>query len=415
MSCSTDYHTLREVVVGRAKHKPLHLHDEPSTRKKLSVAGVISLEHEDDRVKQREKELKEEENLRSKEDKAASWRKEMIRNQAPEKIFSEASKRMERCQSQVDEFVELLKSNDISVLRPDIVPGWEQPAKTPWWEIGYHYGTPCPRDLFIKFGDLVVETYSGWRCRYFEGESYYGVLEDHCEKTNSRFVKMPRGILSERLYPGYVNNTITPTMITDGIGQHHIGETSKDNPVTLYPHSAFTEHCAILEAADIRRFGNDAFLQTGGYSNRKAFKWLKRLLKKEGITLHEMTFEPGHTSYYHLDAKFSAINENTILYAPDPAHKPSKSIFDWFRERDWNLVEAPWREVLVSPEDFTCSGLNLNFLCLAPGKIVLDSGERGTVKFLRDECGCDCITMDFANAFEFGGAFNCWTVDLIRE
>ena len=92
-------------------------------------------------------------------------------------------------------------------------------------------------------------------------------------------------------------------MITDGIGQHHIGETSKGNPVTLYPHSAFTEHCAILEAADIRRFGNDAFLQTGGYSNRKAFKWLKRLLKKEGITLHEMTFEPGHTSYYHLDVR----------------------------------------------------------------------------------------------------------------
>ena len=46
-----------------------------------------------------------------------------------------------------------------------------------------------------------METYSGWRCRYFESEAYYKVLESHCERYDARWVKMPRGILSDKLYP----------------------------------------------------------------------------------------------------------------------------------------------------------------------------------------------------------------------
>ena len=129
-----------------------------------------------------------------------------------------------------------------------------------------------------------------------------------------------------------------------------------------------------------------------------------------------MKFNAGKTSYYHLDAKFSAVDDSTILYSPDPEHKPSEEIFEYFKtELGFNLIEAPKRMVLVSTEDFTCSGLNLNWLCLGPGKIVLDKGEKETVRFLEKELGCDCITMDFSNAFEFGGAFNCWTLDLVRE
>ena len=48
-------------------------------------------------------------------------------------------------------FVQILRDNNCNVLRPDIVPGWESSTKTPWWETDYQYGTPCPRDLFIKF------------------------------------------------------------------------------------------------------------------------------------------------------------------------------------------------------------------------------------------------------------------------
>ena len=66
-------------------------------------------------------------------------------------------------------------------------------------------------------------------------------------------------------------------------------------------------------------------------------------------------------------------------------------------------------------QDFTCSGLNLNYLLLGPSKVVLEKQETDTVKFLREECGADCLTHDFAYAFEFGGAFNCWTLDTVRD
>ena len=94
---------------------------------------------------------------------------------------------------------------------------------------------------------------------------------------------------------------------------------------------------------------------------------------------------------------------------------PSKEIFDFFKENEWNLIEAPRREVCVSDQDFTCSGLNLNFLLLGPSKVVLEKKEKGTMKFLKEELGADCIGDDFEYAFEFGGAFNCWTVDTVRD
>ena len=395
MTCTNDYSILREVVVGRADYKPVHLHDEPATRKKLDVAFAKN-------------QLTQSQDTRDKNNTVvknkAAWREELRKLNA-EKLINDPYQRHAKCVQQVDNFVQILRDNNCNVLRPDIVPGWESPANTPWWETSYQYGTPCPRDLFIKFGDLLVETYSGWRCRYFESEAYYGILEDHCERTDSRYVKMPRGVLSDELYPGYGK-----------VFQAENDVNMIQQPQAQFtPDTAFTEHCAIIEAADIRRFDNHVFMQTGGYSNEKGFKWLQRLLKKENIQLHKMTFDSKNTSYYHLDAKFSAIDDSTILYSPDPEHKPHQEIFNYFKdELDFNLIEAPKRMVLVSPDDFTSSGLNLNWLVLEPRKIVLDEGEKDTVKFLRDELGCDCVTIDFSNAFEFGGAFNCWTLDLVR-
>merc|ERR1719428_1420845 len=124
-------------------------------------------------------------------------------------------------------------------------------------------------------------------------------------------------------------------------------------------------------------------MQVGGYSNEKGFQWLKRVLKKEKLELHKMTFEQG-TRYYHLDAKFSVVDEGLVLYNADDV--PSQEIMAYFKENDWNLVQAPRRTVCVSDQDFTCSGLNLNWLLLGPNKIVLEKQERDTVKFLRDEC-----------------------------
>ena len=103
----------------------------------------------------------------------------------------------------------------------------------------------------------------------------------------------------------------------------------------------------IIEAADIRRYGKDVFMQTGGYSNERGFSWLRRILRKEGLQLHKMTFAKG-TSYYHLDAKFSAIDEGTVLYNADDL--PSPEILAFFKENDWNLIEAPRRMVCVSDQ-----------------------------------------------------------------
>ena len=99
---------------------------------------------------------------------------------------------------------------------------------------------------------------------------------------------MPRGILSDSLY-------------CSGSGDK----------------TAFTDHCGVIEAADIRRFNKQVFMQTGGYSNDKGFKWMEKILRSEGLRLNKMTFEGGVTSYYHLDAKLTAVDDSNVLFSPD--------------------------------------------------------------------------------------------------
>ena len=91
MSCSNDWGALKEVVVGRADNKPVHLHDEPATRKKLDVA-FAKTENEDARVK---------DNLVDKNMK--SWRQELLKKQTS--IIHSPEKRHEKCLQQVDQFV----------------------------------------------------------------------------------------------------------------------------------------------------------------------------------------------------------------------------------------------------------------------------------------------------------------------
>ena len=88
MSSSNDWGILKEVVVGRADFKPVHLHDEPATRKKLDVAFAKS-EKEDVRVKN---------NLVDEAKK--SWRQELLERQST--IIHDPDQRHEKCLEQVE-------------------------------------------------------------------------------------------------------------------------------------------------------------------------------------------------------------------------------------------------------------------------------------------------------------------------
>ena len=95
MSCSNDWDHLREVVVGRADFKPVHLHDEPATRKKLDVAFAKS-EKEDTRIK---------DNVVDSAKK--TWRQELLEKH--EVIIHDPKQRHAKCLQQVDQFVQILK------------------------------------------------------------------------------------------------------------------------------------------------------------------------------------------------------------------------------------------------------------------------------------------------------------------
>lgn len=130
MTSWNDWDPLLEVVVGRVEHKPVHLHDEPATRKKLHVAfdGKAS------RACRKEPSGSCGASEVSSNTTTAAAHKQSVFDRYtsdPANKWSPKSgeERKALCAQQVEGFVELLKGEGVEVLRPDVVPGWESGAK----------------------------------------------------------------------------------------------------------------------------------------------------------------------------------------------------------------------------------------------------------------------------------------------
>ena len=77
------------------------------------------------------------------------------------------------------------------------------------------------------------------------------------------------------------------------------------------------------------------------------------------------------------------------------------------------MIEVPPRHICVTDQDMTGPGIHLNMLALGPSKVVIEAGEEALIKLLRDE-GIDCIPLQFAPAYRYGGGLNCFTLDVHR-
>jgi len=166
-----------------------------------------------------------------------------------------------------------------------------------------------------------------------------------------------------------------------------------------------------FDAADARRFGKDVFFQAHyGTANHLGRDWVRRELRASGLRVQDFEFEEFHFS--HIDARLTPVDEGLAFYTG--FDKPTKAMFELFKENDWNLVDAGVRSDCRCRGDNCAPGIHLNGLVLAPRVLCVEAKESKLISLLREE-GCDVIPLPFSAAYPFGGALNCFTLDVYRQ
>merc|ERR1719171_1385716 len=113
-----------------------------------------------------------------------------------------------------------------------------------------------------------------------------------------------------------------------------------------------------------------------------------------------------------MDARLTPVDEGLAFY--NSFDKPTEAIFQLFKENEWNFLDAGNRSDCRSIMDNCAAGIHLNVLTIAPRVCIVEENEKKLISLLRDE-GCDVIPIPFSACYPFGGAMNCFTLDIYRH
>ena len=140
---------------------------------------------------------------------------------------------------------------------------------------------------------------------------------------------------------------------------------------------------------------------TGNRANMEGFRQVLEVLRPMGVErfLH-LQIPYG---YAHIDSIISFVDKKTSII--DPARIPW-DVWNSLKEMGVKLLEAP------SPEE--TQNLALNVVAVAPGHIVMASGNPVTKKFLGKQ-GIQVDEIDLSELFKGWGSLHCMTAVLKRD
>lgn len=252
----------------------------------------------------------------------------------------------------------------------DIGQGWQSTGWYSW----------CPRDLILPLGDMLIETPSPVRARYFETRLYQQILYQAFED-GALWLQAPRPALQDEVYQ--FENLDRPTL--------------RD-----------IEIC--FDAPNIVRVGRDLLYQISNSGNLKGFRWLKRLLEPMGYRLHYSELY----SYAHFDSTIIPLRPGLVLLnssrvTPDNCPEIFRN-WDkiYFQDCVSSGTQIPG---YVSP----CSTyIGMNILSVDPNTVIVDDKQIPLMREL-EKHGITSIPVRFRHAMTLSGGIHCATLDLRRK
>jgi N-dimethylarginine dimethylaminohydrolase len=141
---------------------------------------------------------------------------------------------------------------------------------------------------------------------------------------------------------------------------------------------------------------------TGSRANAAGVAQVERELRDQGVT----TFLPFQIPYghAHLDGIMNVADRKTVMIFPwQVPYDVCRPLLD----RGFTLVENPHVEEVKQT-------FGVNFVALAPGKVVMPAGNPRTRELL-EGAGVTCIEVDLSEIIKGWGAVHCMTAFLRRD
>lgn len=274
---------------------------------------------------------------------------------------------------------DVLSKMGIKVHRPKAIDHSVEFSTPEWKTTGWY--TWCPRDLLLPLDNLMIETPSSCRARYFEARAYHNIMLD-AVKDGVEWIAAPKPILSDASYQ------------FEDIDR-------KPSLTNLEP---------VFDAPNCVRMGKDIMFQISNTGNHWGLQWLKNTLEPRGYRIHPAE----HIySYGHFDSTIIPLRPGLVLLNSSRVTKENcPKLFEnwdkiWFDDCIVQGSKVPGGVAPCSPY------IGMNILSVNPNTIICDSTQEPLMREL-DKYGVDSIPVQFRHAMTLSGGIHCATLDLRR-
>lgn len=277
----------------------------------------------------------------------------------PQQVIDEANEDLEK-------FVEVLKKENVEVLRPDNT-------------VNNNYYNYCPRDSVIVHDDLILATPQPLRARHNEYLSMDSIFSSY---NNIRYVKKQAN-KHDSLYN------------LNCLGNKDVLALNE------------TEPC--FDAANVIRDNDNLYYLVSNSGNVAGADYLQELVgnKKKVYKIQ------GVYAYMHIDSTITLLREGLMLLNPSRV----KSIEQLPKPlQSWDVIWAPTPQIEYHYPGYCHASvwINVNLFSINPNLVVIHENETN-LRSILNKHKIDSIMLPGRHQRTLGGGFHCVTLDLERK
>jgi N-dimethylarginine dimethylaminohydrolase len=282
---------------------------------------------------------------------------------------------IEETEEDLTALVETFERLGVIVRRPDV---WDhaQTFSTPDWTTDGQYNY-CPRDLFVAFGNWIIEAPMTLRARQLETLSFKPILLDYL-RSGSRWISAPRPRLADVMYND-----------TDASGL------------------ALRDDEPVFDAANVLRLGRDVLYLVSDSGNRCGARWLQTVLGNE-YRVH--AYDNVYTGS-HVDTTITLVRPGLVVV--NSARVGPHNLPDIFKH--WDVIYlSEVVDIGYTRTAYASTWIGMNFMMVTPELAIADKAQTPLLREL-EKRGVEVIPLRLRHARTLGGGFHCVTLDVRRK
>jgi glycine amidinotransferase len=273
-------------------------------------------------------------------------------------------------------FVSALLAFGVEVHRPSPCDSTRS-IGNPFWTSSQLYSL-MPRDSLLVCGDLVVETPSPIRSRYFETFAFRSLLAGYAEY-GAHVIAAPKPMLTDDTF---------------------------SNGISL------SEHEILFDAANCVRLGRDVFVDVNRSANCRGVQWLRTTLQRfvgKDFRVHPMSIGDDHA-----DVTVIPLCPGVIMI--DPLKVRRDNLPNQFASWDKVVVEEvmPERDYGLPYPLASNDGIGRNVLMLDSKTAIVDEIQLPLIRAL-EKRKFAVVPLRYRHGRTLGGSWHCITLDTHRD